>query len=428
MFVLFRNREIPPLPLGLGTVKAISADGYRLVWRDNGAIDVIESPSTLSFHFHDLVATGPSVALRWDLITKQVKVHRPWPGSSSVYVAPHSGCIVTTHLRFQAQMDAGLRPAPRLLAPGTEISIDLATRSTNDERREILFEDQAPATIEDAAQLLKVALRAAVHHLPADSVLLLSGGIDSAALAVGAAERGFRALTWVLRQPPAGRHLRDDVVAATLVARHCRLDHMVLELDERQLKNDIEVAVLLSETRRGTFIDDAVVYVQVAKALRSQGVTTAIVGEAADDVFGCLPVHLRFYQGKELLTKLRQDLAVGAPADHAAMRKIFSHFDIDLIDPYLSLDVARLGASLPLSMRVDTKRLMKPVLRKAFEAELPSEVVNRRKHVSRDVSGVKEAMARFAGADRERFLGVYNGLFKERDAGLRQQSLLATLD
>ncbi|OED00948.1 asparagine synthase-related protein [Rhizobium sp. YK2] len=403
-----------------------SSNGFRLLWTDDEALIVEQTKSSFSILLQDQATTTEIFV--WEFGRGVVRLFRPWPGAITLYVGVARSLFLSTHLRFAAAAGHSLTPMPYSVDPGRKISIDLATRSIAHGERVQQFDDPPPPTIEDAASSIRVALDNVMGRLPAASVLLLSGGIDSAALAACIAPRQFPALTWILTPPKAGRNFHDDLAAARLVADHCKLHHSIVQLDESQFERDIDAAILLSEMRRGTFIDDAAVYLQIARGLHRQGVKNVIIGEAADDAFGCLPMNLRYYQEKELSEKLLRDLTVGAPADHAAIRKIFAHFGIDVVDPYLASGVARIGASLPLEMRVDTGRLMKPVLRTAFRHDLPPDIISRRKYVSRDVSGVQEAMARLFGSDRERFLERFNGLFKDRDAAQKQQSVLAGLD
>jgi asparagine synthetase B (glutamine-hydrolysing) len=164
----------------------------------------------------------------------------------------------------------------------------------------------------------------------------------------------------------------------------------------------------------------------VARSLRQAEVRTVIIGEAGDDVFGCFPSTLRFCRGQALQNKARRDLVRDAPNDYAAIQRIFSFFGIRIIDPFLNPTVARLGYRLPLDMRIDPQRLMKPVLRQAFVGELPAEIVSREKRISRDVSGVREIMAEQFGTGRERYLELFKSLFRNCE-GPTQAAALAAL-
>ena len=128
------------------------------------------------------------------------------------------------------------------------------------------------------------------------------------------------------------------------------------------------------------------------------------------------------------MDKLRRDYELGATADYSAIATVFGAVGIDAVDPYLSAPVAKVARRLPLNMRVDHARLMKPVLRHAFREDLPESVVNRHKRVSRDVSGVRILMEERFGKSRERFLPVFDALFRDRDAPARQREILAGFD
>jgi asparagine synthetase B (glutamine-hydrolysing) len=288
------------------------------------------------------------------------------------------------------------------------------------------FDGPPPSSLETASGQAKSALRMVMSQAPRNSVILLSGGVDSAAMAASAPT--VPCLTWTTSRASRSTLSVDDTAAARRVADFLSLSHEIVLLNDDDLCKDVDAAVLLSETRRGTFIDDAVVYVQIARHLRKCGVGAAFIGEAADDVFGCLPYNLRYYQGGELLRKLRRSLMERAPADFSAMSRVFDHFGVTLIDPYLSAPIASLGFRLPLEMRVDAERLMKPVLRKAFADDLPAEITRRTKRVSRDVSGVRDIMADAFGVSRERFLPAFKSLFRDSGASERQKAVLDALD
>jgi asparagine synthetase B (glutamine-hydrolysing) len=286
--------------------------------------------------------------------------------------------------------------------------------------------DEPYASLHSSALGLRQSIGHAVASLPRDSVLLLSGGIDSSALAA-ATPFQIRSVTWTTPKATKLQNEGSDLFFAVQVAHHLKLPHTILTLSPEKLRTNVDAAILLGEVKRGTLVDDLVVYIEIARALRKEGVRTVVIGEAADDALGCLPFNLRLLQGQTLLDKLRLDYLAGATADHAAISKTFAAFGIEVVDPYLSATVADVVARIPLEHRVDQKRLMKPALRLAFRDELPEMVVRRHKQVSRDASGVRILLAERYGTSRERFLPIYDRIFRSQNAVETQQDLLSRL-
>ncbi len=407
-------------------LSALTVDGYRLLWRKDENIRIERTDSELRILMSDPPAKTYVEYLRLNYELRRLSAHRPWPGSRSIYVRSDGQLLVTTHLRLTVNDRTGHERDPQLMNAGQTITFEREGR-----RHKLVAIEQesldgpSPCSLEFAAHCAKSALRDIMAKAPRNSAILLSGGVDSAVLAASAPT--VPCLTWTTARASRSQAALSDVAAARRVAEYLSLTHEIVLLKAGNICRNVEAAIILSETRRGTFIDDAVVYVQIAQHLRRRGIDTAFIGEAADDVFGCLPYNLRYYQGDELLSKLRRSLMEGAPADFAAMARIFAHFGVALVDPYLSALIVALGYRLPLQMRIDANRLMKPVLREAFAHDLPREIVQRRKCVSRDVSGVREIMADAFGVSRERFLPIFKSLFRDIGAENRQNAVLNAL-
>lgn len=427
-FVFFRKPKKTEIAfLQGGPDNEFSFGEYCFCWKTNDNLFVVETAEHLSVSYLDQVSGEEAEIIRWVFKDGILVIHRPWPGNTAFHFSPKNSCILTSHLHLFSQVGAKTSPAPKLIEPQTKVCLDLETRIPKVEQVSEITSLKAPRSIGEAALDLDAYLHDVIAQVPADTVLLLSGGIDSAGLAVLAAKRNLHCLTWVMSQDQIEPRLMPDVQAALLVAEHCRLNHSILEIDPQQLAHDIEAAVFLSEIKRGTLIDDMIVYIQVARHLKERGVTTVLLGEAADDALGCMPMNFRYYQGDDLLNKLRNDLLVGAPDDYAAISKLFAHFGINVIDPYLSKPVAQLGASLPLEMRIDRNHTIKPIIRQAFSHLLPMEVVNRKKEVSRDVSGVREEMQRLFGESQYRFYDIHKKLFRSQDARISQELVIEQL-
>jgi len=409
---------------------AVSVGAIQLAWLEDGYTSCSQDESEVRISLADPNG-GTTAVVIWKIGSSRFVVTRPWPGYHSIYIREGRSLVVASHLKMLDGLMLQSSPLPKQLPAGVTRVIDSGkTGYVGTDIREPLFNRRAPHSLTDAARSARLVLVKAMRAAPEDAALLLSGGIDSSALAVAARLAGRSPQTFTFGTILAQRNdiSKSDMIAARRVARHLSLPHEEIIVDQKQIVENAVPAVFASELHRGTFVDDAVVYLEVAKTLSMSGVRTVLVGEAGDDCFGCFPSMLRFYRGHALQSKLRRELLVGSPNDYAAIQKIFSFFGIRIIDPFLSLAVARLGYCLPLDMRIDQQRLMKPVLRRAFASDLPPEIVSREKHVSRDVSGVRETMVESLGSGRNRYLKTFKDLFRNGGSAAHQALALAALN
>jgi asparagine synthase (glutamine-hydrolysing) len=253
-----------------------------------------------------------------------------------------------------------------------------------------------------------------VAALPNNAALLLSGGIDSAAIAAAACHCGkrFRAFTFsVSGAPMPSNDLDSDLFSARLVAKHLDLPLTEISLSPKQLIRDLPLAVLLCETHRGTIVDPGVALIATAKRLAREGYTQIWMGEPADDLFGALKFVLRFFRGPELRSYLRRQIERDSPNEMAVIQNIFAHYGISVCYAYWTPKLLQLGYNLPFRFRVDRRRLMKRVLREAFRDDLPEEIVQRPKQVPRDATGVRAVLEEAFGKSRERYRPIFKNLF-----------------
>lgn len=403
-------------------------DNYAVQWNENGHVLVERDDNQLKIRHADDRFNDGKIIFQWNFDKESISFCRHWPGNTSLYFSPKSSCLVSTYLSTYAKLEANMKPQPKLASPDIFYTLDLNRLVLSEESVSSIDNHTIREPLETIAAQFKHLMHEFVQQFSNDTMLLLSGGVDSAAIACAAKDEKLPCMTWALQQAEEYRTSLPDVEAAKSVATHLSLEHFVLEIDEQQLGNDIHAAVLLSEIKRGTLIDDIVVYIQVAQYLKRNGFKSVLIGEAADDAFGCMTMNLRYLQNDELLQKLRSDVLVGAPADYAAISKVFAYYGIEVVDPYLSLDIAKIGANIPLNMRITEDNVIKPIIRTAFEKQLPMDIINRKKEVSRDVSGIKEAMLEYFGNAPNRFHDMYKRLFIEKGAHIEQQRVLDYLN
>ena len=79
-------------------------------------------------------------------------------------------------------------------------------------------------------------------------------------------------------------------------------------------------------------------------------------------------------------------------------------------------------------MRINEHRTIKPVLRQAFAGVLPKLISERKKEVSRDVSGVREVMQGKFGDSPHRFYQMHRAFFRDANCIEQQQHVLEHLN
>lgn len=250
-----------------------------------------------------------------------------------------------------------------------------------------------------------------------EAALLLSGGIDSAVIASAARLCGkkLKAYTFRLdRLVHAQSEMESDLQCAGKVAVHTQMPfHPILIKAPRVVRN-LPAAIYLAETPRGTIVDDCTALIEVGRILSELGFKRVWMGEAADDLFGGFKFALRFYRGAQLRAYYRRQLRCDLPNELAIVQNVFSAFGISVIHPMWTADLLRIGYNLPLSFRLDRQRLMKQILRDAFAGDLPAEIVNRIKCVTRDSTQIRYPLEAEFGSHRDRYREMFGIMMGER--------------
>jgi asparagine synthetase B (glutamine-hydrolysing) len=150
--------------------------------------------------------------------------------------------------------------------------------------------------------------------------------------------------------------------------------------------------------------------------MSQDGFSSAIMGEAADALFGSFTFILRYKKGTELQSYYRRQLDFGLPEEIAVVQRIFEAWDLSLARPYWTPQLKKIGYNIPLSYRVDPQRAMKRILRDAFKDLLPEEIVHRPKVVTRNGSQVRYALEDRFGVSPHRYRPLFRRIFAERGA------------
>jgi asparagine synthetase B (glutamine-hydrolysing) len=422
MFLYIRDATAMNFAPGRGlefiksTIRTVAHNNERLLWTEDSFTEFEERPGQIEIGIRrPEIDREPLVRVVWKHSLDEMVVERRWSGEFSAYIALKPTCVIASHLRFIAWLFRGLPAGTRQLQPGWRIK--LAQGRFTEEGPELQRARRKNSFDHDATIAgIRRWVTKSVRRVPIGSALLLSGGVDSSVIAaVGQQERReMRPYVFGLKhlvQPQ--KEVEGDFAFAQTMCTFLSCPLAKIRLEQNLLVRNAAQAVALAETSRGTIIDDCVALMEVAQRLRRRGFSTVVMGEAADDLFGGFKFALRYYRGRQLQEYFVRELNVSLPNELCIIQKIFEPWGISVVHPYWTLELKEVAESLPLNVRVDSKRLMKRILRDAFGDILPMEIKERPKGVTRDTTQIRLVLEERFGKSRERYRGLFNRIFRD---------------
>jgi len=406
-------------------LREIRAHGAALVWTADPFTVLREDYKEILLQVRrPRIDPEPICELRWRPEEGTVIFRRRWSGEFCAYVSQQDGrkgmrlpeTIIASHLKLAPLL---LQKAARRwhkIKPGHEMRLRAGRLSLNKQ-----CSWAAPFRMnykETVCEVRRLVLES-VASVQAGSALLLSGGIDSSAVAAAMHVTGktVHPFTFGLRRPVRPQQeWESDLTCSHRVAAHLHLPVTEILLRPNALVRNVPMGIYLAETPRGTIVDDCVALIEVAKKIAAAGYTEVLMGEAADDLFGSFKFALQYYRGQQLRAYYRTQLIRNLPDELAIIQNVFAWFGISVIQPLWTKELLRIGYNLPLHYRLDKGRLMKQVLRDAFAPDLPPEIVRRPKCVTRDSTQIRHVLENEFGTDRERYRALFRIMM-----GLRKQ-------
>jgi asparagine synthetase B (glutamine-hydrolysing) len=427
LFVSDRGREIrrshaadvlPTLP----PFSEIREGPARLLWAADGFTSVREDGASVLVECKRPLDERPICSLRWNRRTQEISMRRRWSGELGIYVSKKPPLVAASHLKLATRV-LGMAPGSlRRLPPGHSLGASCGGPASPRLRRETTFYGRFDHTYEEAVVAVRERLCRSVATLSGSVALLLSGGIDSSAIAAAAHLTGtpIEAFVFTLQPPLWEQSFEEsDLLCARRVAEHLDLELTEIPVRDEELVENVPPAIYLAETPRGTIIDECAAMIPVARILAERGFDTVAMGESGDDLFGGFKFVLRYYRGAQLRKYYRHSLSIDIPDELMVLQNVLQPWKLSLVDPFWTRPLMQIGYNLPLRYRVDKARLLKTVLRDAFADALPPEIVSRPKCVLRDSTQVRYLLEKHFGRSRER----YRPIFKEVMAnGLRNSA------
>ncbi|MGI9951017.1 asparagine synthase-related protein [Moorellaceae bacterium AZ2] len=250
-----------------------------------------------------------------------------------------------------------------------------------------------PFSWQEACSRLRDVLREAVARcLPAKGKvgILLSGGLDSSIVAAVA-----RSLGADIRSIAVGYEGSLDLEYARLMAQNLGLEHHEYVYGRKEVEDVLLRVIYHLESFDWSLVRSAVPNYLAARLARQHGLDYVLMGEGGDELFGgyhYLKNKTRQEQQQEMKRLLESAHTMGLQrAD-----RMTSAYGLTSILPFMDYKVVELAASLPVEWKISRDGVEKWILREAFRAELPPEIVDRRKDEFSQGAGSAELMAEMA--------------------------------
>ncbi len=258
--------------------------------------------------------------------------------------------------------------------------------------------------VEETCKELKGLLREATQREPADA-LLLSGGIDTSAIAVASSKdlQDIYAFTVVLGDSCP------DLPYARRVAELFGYKHQILNISEEEALQRVPEVIKILNTFDPAIPNDLAIYLAL-REVKELGLKNALTGDGSDELFAGYsfmyelePSDLRNY-----IEKLSVSMDFSS-------NKLGRYMGIGIRQPFLSEEVVKFALDLDTGLKVKSvkgKIYGKWILRKAFENDISGLFLRDKDpiEVGSGMSGLRETISS----------QISDGEFKEkrRDYGI----------
>ncbi len=210
--------------------------------------------------------------------------------------------------------------------------------------------------------------------------IAFSGGLDSSILGQIKKEQNLNAIT-IITKDFLGTDLEYSQIMGKHIGAHLELKYVSINEMLDAIKSTIKILKNFNDIE----IRNSIVSYIYLNTLKEKNVKKVITGDGADEIFAGYNFLIK-KNHTELQTELRRMKEIM----HFTSKKIASELGILVQLPYIDENIINLVETLPIEHLVNQKngiKFGKWVLRKAFENDLPSSIIWRKKTPIQDGSG-----------------------------------------
>ena len=210
--------------------------------------------------------------------------------------------------------------------------------------------------------------------------IALSGGLDSSILGHIKKEEGLNAITIIAKD-----FLGTDLTYSQIVSRHINIPLELKYVNTNEILDAVKNTIKILKNFNDIEIRNSIVSYLYLHALKEKNVKKVITGDGADEIFAGYNFLIK-KDHDELQTELKRMKKIM----HFTSEKIAHELGISVQMPYIDENIIKLAETLPMEQLVNQKngtKFGKWILRKAFENDLPQNVIWREKTPMQNGSG-----------------------------------------
>ena len=210
--------------------------------------------------------------------------------------------------------------------------------------------------------------------------IALSGGLDSSILAHILRDKKPQAITVITKD-----FLGTDLTYAQIIAKHTQLPLSLMQITMEEVLDSINETINILGNFNDIEIRNSIVAYIYLNSLKKKGIDSVITGDGADEVFAGYNFLL-----KKSEEELDEELKRIKRIMHFPSKDIAKSLNMKVETPFLNEDVIRFSDAISISKKInfrDGEKFGKWILRKAFENELPKNIIWREKSPMQDGSG-----------------------------------------
>ena len=210
--------------------------------------------------------------------------------------------------------------------------------------------------------------------------IAFSGGLDSSILAQIKKDQGLNAITIIAKD-----FLGTDLSYSQIVAKHVGVPLELKYMNIDEMLSAIDGTIKILKNFNDIEIRNSIVPYFYLNALKEKNVTKVITGDGADEIFAGYN-----FMVKKGNSELKSELKRIKEIMHFPSQKIASKLGMSIQMPFVDEKIIRFVETLPANLLINQKdgiKFGKWILRKAFENDLPHNVIWREKTPIQDGSG-----------------------------------------